>query len=71
MVIFETEKTLVQFTLNEFENDLSDNDLAVITLAIPGWKFAIPDISIFDHLFGHIGGLSASYDFSKPYTESG
>ena len=71
MVIFETEKTFVWFRLNESEDDLSDNDWPVITLAILGWKLLMPDISIFDHIFGHIDGSSASYDFSKPYSESG
>ena len=28
-------------------------------------------ISIFHHVFGHIEGSSVSYDFSKPYSESG
>ena len=59
-----TEKSFV--TLNE-----SEDDLAVITLAILGWKFLMEDISIFDDVFGHIEGSSASYDFLKPYSESG
>ena len=57
--------------MNESGEDLSDNDLAVITLAILGWKFPMVDISIFDPVFGHIEGSSASYDFSKPYFEPG